>query len=120
MYERVFDKMIKPKESLFQEHVLELVKLIPPGRVTSYGAIAKALGTSGSARIVGWILGHSKNHYSIPAHRVVNRVGLLTGRFHFQPPEKMQELLEKEGVKVVDNQVVDFDNFFWNPMEELI
>src|SRR5690554_4925409 len=90
----------------FFEKVFDLTRLIPKGRVTSYGAIAKALGMAKSSRMVGWALNgsHTKD---VPAHRVVNRNGVLTGKHHFNPPERMQELLEKEGIKVEDDKVVD-------------
>lgn len=104
----------------FFEMVFEVVKLIPEGRATSYGAIAKYLGSARSARMVGWAMNqsHVQKDY-IPAHRVVNRVGLLSGRAHFHPPEKMQQLLEAEGVVVEDNQIQNFKEVFWDPMEEL-
>ena len=108
------------REDNFFELVHEVARQIPRGRVTSYGAIAAALGTRLSARMVGWAM--NACHLSpkpVPAHRVVNSLGLLTGRHHFNPPEKMQELLEKEGTTVVDNKVVDFKTKFWNPSEEL-
>jgi methylated-DNA-protein-cysteine methyltransferase-like protein len=108
------------KEDNFFELVHEVARQIPRGRVTSYGAIAAALGTRLSARMVGWAM--NACHLSpkpVPAHRVVNSLGLLTGRHHFNPPEKMQELLEKEGTLVKDNKVVDFKTKFWNPSEEL-
>jgi len=98
--------------------VHEVAKLIPYGRVTSYGAIAKYLGAAGSARMVGWALNNC-NKESIPAHRVVNRLGLLTGKHHFQGTNLMQQLLESEGVKVADNQVQGFENLFWDPVKEL-
>jgi len=102
----------------FFEKVFDLTRLIPKGRVTSYGAIAKALGMAKSSRMVGWALNgsHTKD---VPAHRVVNRNGVLTGKHHFNPPERMQELLEKEGIKVEDDKVVDFKNLFWDPLTEL-
>lgn len=106
-------------KQLFVKQVLEVVKLIPPGRVTNFGAIARALGSAKSSRMVGWILGNAKGQEQVPAHRVVNRNGLLTGRHHFTPPTRMQELLESEGVKVVDHQVVDFKKLFWDPLENL-
>jgi len=101
----------------FFSKVYEVVKLIPPGRVTSYGAIAACLGTPGSARMVGWAM-NASHHSSdfIPAHRVVNRNGLLTGKHHFEPPSAMQELLESEGILVVDEQIVDFKRVFWDPI----
>ena len=104
----------------FFQQVYEVVKQIPPGRVTSYGAIARYLGTSGSARMVGWAMNasHSQNEF-VPAHRVVNRNGLLTGKHHFDSPNAMQELLENEGVKVVDDQIIHFKKHFWDPVKEL-
>jgi methylated-DNA-protein-cysteine methyltransferase-like protein len=104
----------------FFEKVYEVVKLIPPGRVTSYGAIAKYLGTGGAARMVGWAMNASHSHPEfVPAHRVVNRTGLLTGKHHFDTPGAMQELLENEGVKVENDQIIDFKTHFWDPMKEL-
>lgn len=110
--------MAKDKEGLFQD-VYEVVKLIPPGRVTSYGAIANYLGTRGSARMVGWAMNASHGDPSIPAHRVVNRIGLLTGKHHFETPSMMQERLEAEGVEVKEDQIIDFDVHFWDPFQEL-
>lgn len=105
--------------SFFQQ-VYQVVRLIPEGRVTSYGAIAKALGTGKSSRIVGWAMNSSHNHKEyVPAHRVVNRIGLLTGKIHFNPPNLMQELLEKEGIEVKNDKIVNFSKHFWNPIEEL-
>jgi methylated-DNA-protein-cysteine methyltransferase related protein len=100
--------------------VYEVVRQIPPGRVTSYGAIARYLGTAGSARMVGWAMNasHSQAEF-VPAHRVVNRNGLLTGRHHFEPPEAMKELLMNEGIKIKDNQIVNFKKHFWDPSTEL-
>ncbi len=108
------------KEPNFFEKVYEITRLIPYGRVTSYGAIANYLGTGQSARMVGWALNscHSSNEW-IPAHRVVNRNGLLTGKHHFPGSETMRELLESEGVRVKDNKVVEFQKLFWNPNIEL-
>ncbi|MGE5521066.1 MAG: MGMT family protein, partial [Candidatus Dadabacteria bacterium] len=116
-------KKVKPsgrKDESFFDLVYSVVMQIPKGRVTSYGAIASALGTRMSARMVGWAMNaaHTADP-RIPAHRVVNRTGLLTGRMHFRYPEEMQELLEKEGVKVEDNQVADFNKLFWDPLKEL-
>ena len=108
------------KDENFFELVYAVARQIPKGRVTSYGAIAACLGTKLSARMVGWAMnGAHRVRPKVPAHRVVNRNGLLTGKHHFSPPEKMQELLEKEGIKVKDDQVVDFKRLFWNPAEEL-
>ena len=104
----------------FYQSVFEVVRQIPAGRVTSYGAIARYLGTAGSSRMVGWAmnLSHHQETY-VPAHRVVNRNGLLTGKIHFGSPEQMQELLENEGIMVENDQVVDFKTLFWDPMIEL-
>jgi len=108
------------KDESFFELVYEIVRQIPRGRVTSYGAIAAALGTKLSARMVGWAMnGSTRVRPKVPAHRVVNRQGLLTGKIHFDPPAKMQELLEKEGIKVVDDKVQDFQKKFWDPVKEL-
>lgn len=104
----------------FFEKVYEVVKLIPHGRVTSYGAIAAYLGSKGSARMVGWAMNASHSaKENIPAHRVVNRKGLLTGKQHFGAPTIMQQLLESEGVKVETDQVIDFGKYFWDPSKEL-
>lgn len=104
--------------SNFFADVYEVVKLIPKGRVTSYGAIGKYLGAKSSARMVGWAMhGCPKG---VPAHRVVNSAGLLTGKHHFKPPSKMENLLKKEGIKVTDDRVRDFKNVFWDPMVELL
>jgi len=108
------------KDDSFFDLVHEVARQIPKGRVTSYGAIAACLGTRLSARMVGWAMMAVPNAKKpVPAHRVVNRNGLLTGRHHYTPPEKMQLLLEKDGVKVKDNQVVDFARLFWDPSKEL-
>jgi methylated-DNA-protein-cysteine methyltransferase-like protein len=107
------------KEENFFQRVYEVAKQIPYGRVTSYGAIAKYLAFSGSARMVGWAMNASHNNEDIPAHRVVNRVGLLSGKHHFDGTNLMQQLLENEGIEVVDNQVVDFEKHFWDPAIEL-
>ena len=103
----------------FFEKVYEVTKLIPFGRVTSYGAIAKYLGTARSARMVGWALNASHNNNDIPAHRVVNRNGLLTGKFHFDGTNLMQQLLENEGIVVKENQIQNFNDVFWDPFKEL-
>ena len=112
--------MPKSPNSNFFESVYEVVKLIPCGKVTSYGAIAKYLGSAKSSRMVGWAMNGSHGlAEKIPAHRVVNRNGLLTGRAHFNPPEMMQKLLEDEGLVVVENQIKDFLSVFWDPSIEL-
>jgi methylated-DNA-protein-cysteine methyltransferase-like protein len=106
------------KDVSFFEAVFEVVRQIPKGKVTSYGAIAEALGTKGSARMVGWAMNQS--HFvkpAVPAHRVVNRQGRLSGKMHFSPPERMQELLEKEGFQIVEDQIIDFQKHFWDPNE---
>ncbi|TDE05891.1 MGMT family protein [Flavobacterium sandaracinum] len=99
----------------FFERVYFIVRQIPYGKVTSYGAIAKALGTARSARMVGWAMNASHNLEDVPAHRVVNRNGLLTGKLHFDGTNLMQQLLENEGIVVVENQIVDFEKHFWQP-----
>ena len=107
------------KEPSFFELVYEVVKLIPKGRVTSYGAVARYLGSGQSARMVGWAMNAAHNMPEIPAHRVVNKAGLLSGKHHFGKPNKMQELLEAEDVEVIDNQVQNFENLLWDPVKEL-
>ncbi|GAA4759751.1 MULTISPECIES: MGMT family protein [Flavobacterium] len=104
-----------PDNDNFFERVYAIARQIPEGRVTSYGAIAKALGTARSARMVGWAMNASHNMDDVPAHRVVNRNGVLTGKHHFDGTSLMQQLLESEGVEVVDNQIVDFEKYFWQP-----
>ena len=108
------------REETFFELVYDVARQIPRGRVTSYGAIAACLGTKLSARMVGWAMnGAGKIKPKVPAHRVVNRNGMLTGKHHFGEPDLMQKLLEKEGIKIEDDTVVDFKKIFWNPAEEL-
>lgn len=107
------------EEDNFFEKVYAVVRKIPPGRVTSYGAIARSLGAAGSARMVGWALNSSHKKEDVPAQRVVNRLGMLTGKHHFSGSNAMQQLLEEEGVKVKENRVVDFQNLFWDPMVDL-
>ncbi|MGV3458816.1 MAG: MGMT family protein [Flavobacterium sp.] len=110
-----------PQEnSNFFEQVYDVAAQIPFGRVTSYGAIAKYLGAARSARMVGWAMNASHNREDVPAHRVVNRVGLLSGKHHFHGTNLMQQLLESEGVIVKDNKVVKFDKLFWDPAKELL
>ena len=99
----------------FFERVYQVAKQIPYGRVTSYGAIAKYLGAARSARMVGWAMNNSHTMEDVPAHRVVNRNGVLTGKHHFDGINLMQQLLENEGVQIKDNQVVDFKTLFWDP-----
>lgn len=107
-------------ENFFQL-VYDITKTIPEGRVTTYGAIARCIGSPGASRMVGWALNnsHTSKEY-IPAHRVVNRNGILTGKYHFRHPELMQELLESEGTLVIDDQVIDFEKKFWDPCFNLI
>jgi len=100
--------------------IYDIVKQIPPGRVTTYGAIASFIGVTGSARMVGWAMNAS--HYSydgIPAHRVVNRNGILTGKHHFETLRTMQELLESEGIVITEDQVENFEKIFWDPQKEI-
>jgi len=106
------------KESFFQD-VYQVARLIPVGRVSTYGAIANYLGVKRSARVVGWAMNGAITLQEIPAHRVVNRIGLLTGKNHFATPTLMQELLEKEGIKVKNDQVQNFHKLLWDPMVEL-
>lgn len=107
------------KDYNFYDSVYEVVRLIPPGRVTSYGAIAACLGTKGSSRMVGYAMqACGKALPPVPAHRVVNRQGLLTAKFHFGG-DLMERLLESEGVKVIDDKVLDFKTLFWDPAIEL-
>lgn len=105
-------------KNFFQE-VYEVVKLIPSGRVTTYGAIAAYLGTKKSARMVGWAMNAAHSLPDVPAHRVVNRIGVLTGKHFFASPTQMQELLEQEGIKIEDDTIQNFKKHFWNPSEEL-
>ncbi len=104
----------------FFSRVYDVVRLIPYGRVTSYGAIAKYLGSGRSARMVGWAMNASHNtDKAVPAHRVVNRNGILTGKHHFGGSETMKQLLEHEGVKVLNDKIIGFDKVFWDPGKEL-
>jgi methylated-DNA-protein-cysteine methyltransferase related protein len=106
--------MAKTSDNFF-EKVYIIARQIPFGKVTSYGAIAKALGTARSARMVGWAMNAAHNLEDVPAHRVVNRKGLLTGKHHFEGTNLMQQLLENEGVVIKDNQIIDFEKHFWEP-----
>ena len=110
----------KSKNYTFFEDVWGVARQIPKGRVTSYGAIANYLGTKLSARMVGWAMnGAHKAKPKVPAQRVVNRNGMLSGKMHFETPTRMQELLEKEGVRVEKDKIVDFEKCFWDPLKEL-
>jgi methylated-DNA-protein-cysteine methyltransferase-like protein len=104
----------------FFSNVYEVVKLIPKGRVSTYGAIAKYLGIKSGARMVGWAMNAAHTLSDVPAHRVVNSTGLLTGRHHFNPPELMQQLLESEGISVKNYQVENYKSLHWEPLHELL
>ena len=107
-------------QSDFYTNIFDVVRLIPSGRATSYGAIAKYLGAARSSRVVGWAMNQSHSlEDKIPAHRVVNRLGLLTGKMHFETPDLMQERLEVEGIKVKKDQIQDWKTVFWDPEIEL-
>lgn len=109
-----------PNTSIFFSQVYDIVRQIPFGRVTSYGAIARALGSNGSSRVVGYAMNDSHKFASdIPAHRVVNRNGVLTGKHHFGTQNEMQTMLESEGHIIMNDKIVEFKKAFWNPMEEL-
>ena len=116
-------KSVKPsgkKDESFFELVYEVARQIPKGKVTSYGAIAACLGTKSSARMVGWAMnGAGKVKPKVPAHRVVNRIGMLSGKHHFSPPGSMEKSLKKEGIKVKNDKIVDFEKHFWDPIKEL-
>lgn len=109
---------MKPETLSFFDKVYGVARLIPYGRVTSYGAIARYLGAVRSARMVGYAMNNSEGK-DVPAHRVVNRKGVLTGKHHFDGSNLMQQLLESEGVKVIENQIQNFDILFWDPSEAL-
>lgn len=111
---------LSDKHKDFFQRVYDVVRLIPKGRVTTYGAVARCLGAAGSARMVGWAMSASHSRKSpVPAHRVVNRNGMLTGKMHFENPGAMQELLEREGVSVKDDKVQDFKDLFWDPQSNI-
>ena len=113
-------KRPEDKEEGFFNRVYQVVKLIPQGRVTSYGAIASYLGSPGAARMVGWAMNQCHTHPDfVPAHRVVNRNGLLTGKHHFEGRNLMQELLENEGAEIKNDRIVNFGDLFWDPVLEL-
>lgn len=109
---------MKPETLNFFDKVYKVAKLIPYGKVTSYGAIAKYLGAARSARMVGYAMNGSSGK-DVPAHRVVNRKGLLTGKHHFDGTNLMQQLLESEGVEIIDNQIQDLEKVYWDPSKEL-
>jgi methylated-DNA-protein-cysteine methyltransferase-like protein len=108
------------QDSGFFQRVYEVTRMVPYGRVTTYGAIARYLGSPGAARMVGWAMNQSGSVSPfVPAHRVVNRVGLLTGKHHFDGAELMKELLENEGAIIENNQIINLDEMFWDPVKEL-
>jgi methylated-DNA-protein-cysteine methyltransferase related protein len=116
-----FRKLTWKNNDSFFERVYEVVKLVPRGRVTTYGAIARFIGSPQASRMVGWAMNASHTHREfVPAHRVINRNGLLTGKQHFRHADLMQELLESEGIVVEDDKVVEFRQLFWDPYKELI
>jgi methylated-DNA-protein-cysteine methyltransferase-like protein len=112
--------MEKQKNHDFFNDVYDVVRLIPRGKATSYGAIARYLGVSRSSRMVGWAMNASHQIADVPAHRVVNRNGTLTGKHHFSEPDRMQRLLEEEGISVLNDQIQDFETVFWDPSRELM
>jgi len=116
-------KSVKPsgkKDESFFELVYEVARHIPKGKVTSYGAIAACLGTKSSARMVGWAMnGAGRVKPKVPAHRVVNRIGMLSGKHHFSPPGSMEKSLKKEGIKVKNDKIIDFEKHFWDPIKEV-
>jgi methylated-DNA-protein-cysteine methyltransferase related protein len=114
------DISISNKHKDFFENVFDVVRLIPEGRVTSYGAIAKYLGTPKSSRMVGWAMNASHKYSDIPAHRVVNRNGLLTGKFHFSDENEMEKRLYKERILVKNDKIIDFQKIYWDPTIELV
>ena len=112
---------MKKTDDGFYSQVYEVTRLIPYGRVSSYGAIARYLGSAGSARMVGWAMNNSHNISEfVPAHRVVNRFGMLSGKHHFPGSETMKELLENEGLTIEHDVILDFEKYFWDPNKELI
>ncbi len=112
-------KLPSTKQSTFFNDVYDVVRLVPKGRVTTYGAIAKYLGAAKSSRMVGYAMNAAHSLTDVPAQRVVNRNGLLTGKLHFATPTRMEELLLQDGVKVVEDEVLNFNELFWDPALEL-
>ena len=110
---------LSEKNKDFFDLTYQVCREIPKGRVTSYGAIAKYLGAARGARMVGWAMNNAHSMPDIPAHRVVNRNGQLTGKMHFNPPEAMEQLLEKEGIKVTKDTIINFKEVYWDPSIEL-
>lgn len=117
---KVYDLIVSMDKKQFFLDVYETTKLIPEGRVTTYGAIAAYLGHKGYARVVGWAMHGAVREAQVPAHRVVNSKGELTGKHHFHSPDQMQELLEAEGLTIVDNRIQHFAQYFWDPSKELL
>ncbi|NRA10705.1 MAG: MGMT family protein [Crocinitomicaceae bacterium] len=107
------------KNKDFFQNVYDVVRLIPEGRATSYGSIANYLGSPRSSRMVGWAINAAHDYKDVPAHRVVNRIGLLTGKMHFTDPNQMQRLLKKEGVEVTKDKIMNFKEVYWDPTIEL-
>ena len=110
---------LSEKNKDFFVNVYDVVRLIPEGRVTSYGSIAKYLGAPRSSRMVGWAMNAAHSLPDVPAHRVVNRIGLLTGKMHFSTPNRMEELLKSENIEVKKDQIVNYDQHYWDPSIEL-
>jgi methylated-DNA-protein-cysteine methyltransferase-like protein len=110
---------LSEKNKDFFLDVYDVVRLIPKGRATSYGAIAKYLSTPKASRMVGWAMNAAHRLPDVPAHRVVNRNGILSGKHHFATPETMEQLLRAEGIEVKDDKIVDFSSYFWDPNQEL-
>ena len=110
---------LSEKNKDYFDQVYQVARLIPKGRVTSYGAIARYLGSGRGARMVGWAMNACMNRSDVPAHRVVNRLGMLSGKMHFDTPTTMQERLEAEGIAVVNDKIVDFKILNWEPAKEL-
>lgn len=110
---------LSDKNKDFFDQVYQVVRLIPKGRVTSYGAIARYLGSGSGARMVGWAMNACANRTDVPAHRVVNRLGVLTGKMHFSTPTQMQNRLEAEGLSIEKDQIQNYKAHFWDPSEEL-
>jgi methylated-DNA-protein-cysteine methyltransferase-like protein len=111
---------LNDKNKDFFNNVYDVVRLVPKGRVTSYGAIAKYLGSARSSRMVGWAMNNAHSLPDVPAHRVVNRNGLLTGKMHFGTPTRMEELLKSEGIEIENDKVVNFQEIYWDPNLELL
>lgn len=110
---------LSEKNKDFFDQVYQVVRLIPEGRVSSYGTIAKYLGSARGARMVGWAMNACMDRNDVPAHRVVNRLGILSGKMHFITPNAMEERLNEEGIKVIDDKIVDFKQIYWDPAKEL-